>query len=96
LTKLKNLAMNTITFQGKEYPTRTFKVMFEGDEHTYTIATDSLYEALGDGKEKYGTEANEIDNEIYFYVEDEVIELDAAEICQDCLDEPMQCISEEF
>lgn len=88
--------MNTITFQGKEYPTRTFNVMFEGEKHTYTIATDSLYDALGDDKEKYGTEANEIDNEIYFYVEDEVIGLDATEICQDYLDEPMEFISEEF
>jgi hypothetical protein len=88
--------MNTITFNGKEYPTRTFKVMFEGSKHTYKIATDSLYDALGDDKEIHGSEANEIDNEIYFYVEDDVINLDAVEICQDCLDEPMEFISEEL
>ena len=88
--------MKTITFKGKEYPTRTFNVMFEGDRHQYKIATDSLYFALGDDKEKHGSEANEIDNEIYFYVEDEVIGIEASEICQDCLDEPMEFISEEL
>ena len=51
--------------------------MIEGDEQQITIATESLSDAMGDEKEEYDTEANEIDNDIYFYVEDEVIELDA-------------------
>jgi len=90
--------MNTITFQGQEYPTRTFNVIIEGDEREITIATDSLFDALSAEDKIFdcGTTERDIDNDIYFYVEDEVIGLDAAEICQDYLDEPMQFISEEF
>jgi hypothetical protein len=83
-----------IKFKGKEYPTRTFVVEFDEMQHTYTIATESLSEAMGDNKEKHGTRANEIDNQIYFYVEDEVIELGADEICNDHLDIPMEFVKE--
>ena len=86
--------MNKITFKGKEYPIRTFIVLFEDEKHEYTIATESLSDAMGDDKEEFGTEANEIDNEIYFYVEDEVIELGADEICNDHLDESMEFVKE--
>jgi hypothetical protein len=94
--QLNNRIMNKITYKGIDYPTRTFNVVIEGDKRQYTIATESLSDAMGDDKEVFGSEANEIDNEIYFYVEDEVLELDANEICNDHLDEPMEFVSEEF
>jgi len=85
-----------ITYKGKEYPTRTFVVEFDDMQHTYTIATESLSDAMGDDKEKFDTEANEIDNEIYYYVEDEQIELGADEICNDLLDISMEFVKEIF
>jgi len=89
--------MDTINYKGKEYPTRTFNVICEGDERTYTIATDSLAEAIGINDEYDGTlgdEEENIDQSIYFYVEDEVINLDAEEICKDHLDVEMEFVSE--
>lgn len=85
-----------IKFNGKEYPSRTFEVICEGEERQYTISTESLSEAMGDDKEKHGTEANNIDNEIYFYVEDEVINLPAEEICKNHLDVEMVLFKEIF
>ena len=86
--------MDFITYNGKEYPTRTFKVLFEGEEHTYTIGTESLNEVIRDKYEEDGSEEQAIDNEIYFYVEDEVIELDGGELCLNYLDEPMSFLEE--
>jgi hypothetical protein len=94
----KPKAMNKIEFKGKEYPTRTFLVTspeFDG-EMEYTIATESLDEALGDAKEEWDTEEHDIDCTIYFYVEDEVIELSAEEICENHLDIEMTLIEEIF
>ena len=89
--------MDVINFKGKEYPTRTFKVMSdEFDEQIFTIATESLDEALGDNKEEWDTEENNIDCTIYFYVEDNVIDLDAKEICENHLDVEMEFIEEIF
>lgn len=90
--------MNTITYKGKEYPTRTFTVTSPefGEEQTYTIATNSLFDAISkdDKHEVYGTLENAVDNKIYFYVEDEVIKLDAKEICANHLDIEMELIEE--
>ena len=90
--------MNVINFKGKEYPIRTFKVMLDefDDELIFTIATESLDEALGDNKEEWDTEENNIDCTIYFYVEDKVIDLDAKEICENHLDVEMEFIEEIF
>lgn len=85
--------MNKIKFKGKEYPTRTFVTSFEGRQATYTIATESLAEALGVGDDLTGR-AEDIDQSIYFYVEDEVIELGADEICNDHLDVSMEFVKE--
>lgn len=87
--------MNKITFKGKEYPTRTFVVEFDEMQHTYTIATESLAEALGvHGAKDLTGRAEQIDNEIYYYVEDEQIKLGADEICNDHLDIPMEFVKE--
>ena len=90
--------MNVINFKGKEYPIRTFKVMLDefDDELIFTIATESLDEALGDNKEEWDTEENNIDCTIYFYVEDKVIDLDAKEICENHLDVEIEFIEEIF
>jgi len=90
--------MNVINFKGKEYPIRTFKVMLDefDDELIFTIATESLDEALGDNKEEWDTEENNIDCTIYFYVKDKVIDLDAKEICENHLDVEMEFIEEIF
>jgi hypothetical protein len=90
--------MDVINFKGKVYPTRTFKVMSDefDDEQIFTIATESLDEALGDNKEECDTEENNIDCTIYFYVEDNVIDLDAKEICENHLDVEIEFIEEIF
>lgn len=87
--------MEKIKYKGNEYPTRTFVTSFEGREATYTIATESLAEALGihDGKDLKGR-AEDIDQSIYYYVEDEHIELSAEEICNDLLDVSMEFVEE--
>lgn len=87
-----------IEYKGVKYPTRA---LFVGGLHldepqTHIIATESLSEALGENKEKIGTEENDIDCEIYFYVEDDVIGLDAEEICKNHLDTEFDFIEEEF
>lgn len=89
--------MDTIIYKGKEYPTRTFEVKYEGEKHTHTIATESLATAIGiddDYDGSLGDEEENIDQSIYFYVEDEVLLLDAKEICLEHLDIPMKFISE--
>ncbi len=89
--------MNTITLNGKEYPTRTFSVVLEDEgEREITISTISLYDAMDDKHEDEGTEENDIDCEIYFYVEDEIIHLTAEEICLAHLDEPIKFLEEIF
>ena len=85
--------MELINYMGKLYPTRTFNVVVEGNQRQYKIATDSLYEALN--KDVFGAEENKIDNQIYYYVEEGVIEMDAELICKDFLDVEMKFISEQ-
>jgi hypothetical protein len=87
--------MEKIKFRGQEYKTRTFNVLFGDEERTIKIATESLSDAMGDKKEVHGTLANDIDNTIYYYVEDEVINFSAHLICDKHLDEQMDFISEE-
>ena len=90
--------VNYIEYNGVKYPTRTFVAESPeiGGKRTYTIATESLSEALGDKKEEWDTEENDIDCEIYFYVEGEVIGMDAEEICKNHLDVSMDFVSEDF
>ena len=86
-----------ITYKGKEYPPRTFVVEFDDMQSTYTIATESLADALGVHSDEGLTgRAEKIDDGIYYYVEDEEIGLGADEICNDLLDMPMEFIKEIF
>ena len=92
--------MNTIEYKGKQYPVRTFKVSSPeiGGERTYTIGTDSLYEAISvDGKnEEWDTEENDIDSKIYYYMDDSFMAFSAEVIVTSCLDVPMTLIEEIF
>ncbi len=85
-----------ITFKGKEYETRTFSVICDGYEHDFTIADETLFEAISEQDEYLtdGTEAHTVDGEIYFYVEKGQLELSAEEICKDCLDVEMEFVEE--
>ena len=87
---------DSILYKGKQYPVRNFVAESPeiGGEITYMIATESLSEALGDAKEEWDTEEHDIDCTIYFYVEDEVIGMDAKDICKNHLDVPMDLVEE--
>ena len=85
-----------VEYKGVKYPTRIFNVIVEGELEQYTISVESLSEAMGDDKEKHDTEANNIDNQIYFYVEDEIIDLTGEDICENHLDVPMVFVEEVF
>ncbi len=88
--------MDTIKYKGKEYPTITFLVNSpEFDEpQEVKISVISLNTAMDGRYEINGTEEQDIDDEIYFYVEDEEIRLDAKVICKSCLDIPMELIED--
>jgi hypothetical protein len=89
--------MKTINYKGKEYPTRTFTVFYDGGEHIITIATESLSTAIGINDDYKGTlepEEENIDQSIYFYVEDEVIGFSGDEICESHLDIQMELIED--
>lgn len=91
--------MEEIIYQGVTYPTRTFDVHLASEDEdgiqTITIASTNLSDALGDypiGDEV--SEEENIDNQIYFYVDVEFFDLDAETICQEHLDEPFVLITE--
>ena len=60
--------LNSVTFNGKEYPVRDINVRTFGQR---TIAGESLEEALINNKDRYvSEEAKAIDEQIFFFVED--------------------------
>jgi hypothetical protein len=87
--------MGSIEYKGKRYPTRLFIVDNPefGEHQTIRIATDSLDVAMG-GYSKHSEEETEVDDQIYFYIGDEAIELPPEEICENHLDVPMKFIEE--
>lgn len=88
--------MSTVRYNGKDYLTRTFEVINDGFKESITIADEALMKAFGDDIAKWGDEANNIDEQIYFYLEVEKLELPASEIAEKHLDEPMEFVSEGF
>lgn len=88
--------IKTVTYKGKEYPVRDLTVMCEGQKREYRISVESLFIAYGNAYDNEGTKAFELDNEIYYYVEDELIGIDAVEICEKWLDIPMEYEDEFF
>lgn len=99
--------MNKIKYKGKDYPTRTFTMTSEDTgEMTVTIADETLEMVIGDEtleeriSKKLGENVNEqsekIDESIYFYVEEGVLDLSPEDICKNHLDEEFEFISEEL
>lgn len=88
--------MDTIKYKGKEYPTRTFLVNSPefGEPQEVKISVESLSEAMDGKYEISGTEEEGIDEEIYFYVKDEEIRLEANILVKECLDIPMELIDD--
>jgi hypothetical protein len=75
-----------------EFPIREFRVeMSDGTIQDITIATESLEDSLDIVD---NPNDNSLDMEIYFYVQDDLINLPAEEICQEHLDEPLKFIEE--
>jgi hypothetical protein len=87
--------MENIEYKGKQYPTRLFIVNNPefGENQTIRVGTYSLNSDLGD-VDDYGDEEEIIDNKIYYYVDDNEIELSPEEICEKYLDVPMIFIEE--
>lgn len=85
-----------IRFNGGIYPTRTFVVEHDDVDRqcVYKIGTESLKDAIETSSKKVYTLGTE--NQIYFYVPDEVIYEDADWICRTQLDIPMKLIEEKF
>ena len=88
--------MDTIKYKGKEYPTRTFLVNSPefGEPQEVKISVMSLSEAMEGKYEISDSEEESIDEEIYFYVEDEQIHWTGEQICEACLDIPMELIED--
>lgn len=95
-----NYELDTVTFDGVEYPVRTFDVnVIDGDyEARYMVAPERLIEAIqkkeGDAYLDGETEGWEVDSEIYHYVEDTYFYESAKLICEKYLDIPMKLIEE--
>jgi hypothetical protein len=94
--------MDSIRYKNKDYRVRTFNVNLIGEdwEGTYKIAEDELYDAIHEDDKEEGddlidqSEEFHIDNEIYHYVENGILDLPAEEICLEHLDIPMELIEE--
>ena len=87
-----NKMAKPITYKDKHYPVRMFTVASPELDglHTILISVQSLENALGENKEVHGTVEEDIDSTIYFFVEDEKINLSGKEICEKHLDVPMK------
>lgn len=82
-----------VIYKGIEYKTRTLLVKLGKEKKQITIAGIELQNAiLDENYEPHDIQADNIDSDIYFYVDD--VNTDAATICADGLDEPMKFIEE--
>jgi hypothetical protein len=74
-------------FNGINYPTKILNVTIDEHEdddiHSYLVAPESLYDAIEDEDD------NEIDNQIYHYIEDEYWDLPNEVLAKEHLDIPM-------
>lgn len=85
-----------MTYKGKEYKTRRFivKDIILPWTAVITVSLRSLQEALGEYPYKDNSEEEIIDDEIAFYLDDELIDLPAAEIVTKYLYEEFTLIEE--
>lgn len=98
-TVWKIIELDSIEYDEKLYSIRHIKINDDGDVKTYTIAPLSLLDAM---IEKEGedctsddtTEAFNLDNVIYYYMEDDIFYNNASELCRYALDVPMELIEE--
>lgn len=67
--------MSSINYNGKNYPTRELTILVDGQPQDVVIAPQSLSDAFGDNIEKHGSIANTLDEGIYFYADDNDMEL---------------------
>lgn len=89
-----------INFKNKSYPTRHIQVELLGEIRDLIVATEALNEVLteamesgaGQADQSLAVQAMNIDNEIYFYMDDEAFY--AEDITE--LDEPVKLLSSEF
>ena len=83
-------------YKDEGYQLRTFAVedSFKS-QLNIVIAPVSLYKALGgEGPFEENSLEEEIDDAIYYYLEDNLTDLDAKTICEQHLDEPLKFIHE--
>lgn len=91
-TKMLTLGLGIIRYLDEKYLTRTFRVRLPEieDEMNITIATESLQYALRNTNQLEG----DIDDLIYYYVDNSVIHLKPEVICRKHLDTPIEFICE--
>ncbi len=70
--------MNSITFNGETFPGRW--IYFPAEGHTYLVSIESLDRKLFSNGVYATEEAERIDNQIFFFVPDEIIYEDDAYI----------------
>lgn len=86
--------MIMIIYKGKEYPTKTFDVIIDGNVQTITIATDALSKAFGANPDNWDEEATAIDEQLYFYVERKYFRKSDEQIARYALDDSFELAME--
>jgi len=85
-----------MTYKYKEYQTRDITVQLpgfnEGENTLITLSVQSLSDAMGEDKEDENSEAHQIDEQIYYYIDDKDIDAGGINICQNMLDEKFNFI----
>lgn len=85
----------SITYKGKEYPTRNITIIIDREPTCITIVQDSLSTAFGENPDKWDEEAKDIDEQIYFYVARGCFKKSDEYIAKHCLDEEFELYIEE-
>jgi len=94
--------MNSITYNGKDYKVRTFHVKIpscDNAEGIYAVTSEALIDEMRkvsgcDDDFEDGSIEQKIDEQIYHYVEEDVMDLCAEAIVEYELDIPMRIIDE--
>jgi len=76
-----------ITYNDKGYPYRVLNILIDNEPTEVVVGVQSLSDAMGIKKEEHGTVEEDIDCDIYFYVDDKDITLPDDELAL-ILDEP--------
>ena len=80
-----------VTYKGKKYQLKTFDIMLDDEVRTITVAPQSLADAMTiELMEKEGTEENDIDCEIYHFIDDDAMDLPIEVIAGAHLDESFE------